>query len=63
MINPKEFIGNNSKAPEPKPELETVGGSFVCQDCLETVKQATLDEDTMSLFYTCSIGHSNEASL
>ena len=63
MIDPTQFIGNNAKAPEPEPELETVGGSFVCQDCLQTVKQATLNEDTMSLFYTCSDGHQNEAKL
>jgi hypothetical protein len=63
MINPNDFINTSPKQEEPKEEPNMVGGTFVCQDCLVTVKEAILDEDSMTLTYTCKDGHSNEASL
>lgn len=63
MINPNEFINTAPKQEEPKEELNTVGGTFICQECLVPVKEAILNEDTMSLMYTCNDGHKNEASI
>lgn len=63
MINPNDFINIAPKQEEPEEELNTVGGTFICQECLVPVKEAILDEDSMSLRYTCKDGHKNEASL
>lgn len=63
MINPNEFINTTPKQEKPKEELNIVGGTFICQECLVPVKEAILDEDSMSLKYTCKDGHTNEASL
>jgi len=63
MINPNDFISASPKQEEAKEELNTVGGTFVCQECLVPVKEAILNEDTMTLTYTCKDGHSNEASI
>jgi hypothetical protein len=63
MINPNDFINASPKQEEPKEELNTVGGTFICQDCLVPVKQAVLDEDSMTLTYTCKDGHTSQASL
>ena len=63
MIDPNQFVNKTPKAEEPEQELETVMGTFICQECLEPVGQAVLDEDSMSLVYTCKDGHHNEASL
>ena len=62
MIDPKEFIGGKPKE-EPVEEKEMIGGTFICQECLQPVGQAILDEDSMSLVYTCKDGHVSEASL
>jgi hypothetical protein len=60
MINPSDFIKVT-----PKQEIAgaKVGGTFVCQDCLESISDAVLDEDKMILVYTCSLGHANEAKI
>jgi hypothetical protein len=63
MINPNDFISSAPKEQEPEKEVETMGGTFICQECLQPVLQAVLDEDSMSLVYTCKDGHRNEASL
>jgi hypothetical protein len=63
MINPNDFINTTPKQEEPKEELNMVGGTFICQECLVPVKEAILDEDSMTLTYTCKDGHKNEASL
>lgn len=63
MINPNDFIKTTPKQEEPKEELNTVGGTFICQECLVPVKEAILDEDTMTLTYTCNDGHNNEATI
>jgi hypothetical protein len=63
MIDPKDFVSGNKKEPEPENQLESIRGSFVCQECLETVKDALFNEDAMSLYYTCLQGHKNEATL
>jgi hypothetical protein len=63
MINPNDFINATPKQEQPEEELNTVGGTFICQECLVPVKEAILNEDTMSLTYTCKDGHANEASL
>ena len=63
MINPNDFINTSPKQEEPKEELNMVGGTFICQECLVPVKEAALDEDSMTLAYTCKDGHKNEASL
>jgi hypothetical protein len=60
MINPSDFIKVTQKQ-----EISgaQVGGTFVCQDCRESVADAVLDEDKMILVYICSSGHSNEAKI
>jgi hypothetical protein len=63
MIDPNDFINATPKQEQPEEELNTVGGTFICQECLVPVKEAILNEDTMSLMYTCKDGHANEASL
>ena len=60
MINPSDFI---KVAPKQEISGTQVGGTFVCQDCKESVADAVLDEDKMILIYTCSSGHSNEAKI
>lgn len=60
MINPSDFI---KVAPKQEINGAQVGGTFVCQDCRESVADAVLDEDKMILVYTCSFGHSNEAKI
>jgi hypothetical protein len=63
MINPNDFLNSTPKQEQPKEELNMVGGTFICQDCLTPVAQAVLDEDSMSLIYTCKDGHRSEAKL
>ena len=62
MIDPNDFIGTK----QPK-EIEedrlVVSGTFVCQECNESVNQALLNEDTMILTWTCSLSHQSKASL
>lgn len=60
MIDPREFI----KVPTPKSEEGVnVSGTFICQECMESIGFATLDEDNMELVYVCAAGHKNVASL
>ena len=60
MINPGDFIKINKVE-------ESIGakvnGTFVCQNCMEPVGEAILDEDKMVLIYKCTSGHSNEAKI
>lgn len=60
MINPGDFIKINKVE---EPTGTKVAGTFVCQDCRESVSDAALDEDKMILIYTCSSGHKNEAKI
>lgn len=60
MINPSDFI---KVTPKQEVDGAKVGGTFVCQDCLESISDAVLDEDKMILIYTCSSGHKNEAKI
>lgn len=60
MIDPKDFI-----KPKEEPKIEGLGvsGTFICQECFESVNSAILDEDKMLLVYTCTDNHVNEAKL
>lgn len=60
MINPSDFI---KVTPKQEVSGAKVGGTFVCQDCLESISDAVLDEDKMILVYTCSSNHKNEAKI
>ena len=60
MIDPNDFI---KVVPKQEPKGSEVGGTFVCQDCMEPVNDAVLDEDKMTLVYVCSSGHENEAKI
>lgn len=60
MINPGDFIKIN-KVEEPIGAKVT--GTFVCQNCMESIGFAVLDEDSMVLKYTCAAGHDNEAKI
>jgi hypothetical protein len=59
-INPNDFI--KLKNSEDTEGLK-VTGTFVCQNCMESIGFAILDEDDMILKYTCEAGHYNEAKL
>jgi hypothetical protein len=58
-IDPKDFI----RPTEPQEEGVPIGGTFVCQTCLEDTNSAVLNEDEMIIIYVCSLGHRNEATL
>lgn len=60
MINPGDFIKIN-KVEEPIGPKVT--GTFVCQNCMESIGFAVLDEESMVLKYTCAAGHDNEAKI
>lgn len=60
MIDPSEFIKPKK---EVEPEGLSVSGTFICQQCLENINDAVLDEDKMILVYVCTYGHVNEAKL
>lgn len=60
MIDPNDFI---KVTPKQEVSGAQVGGTFICQDCMESVNDAVLDEDKMTLVYTCSAGHTNEARI
>ena len=59
-INPNDFIKLKS---DDEPEGLKVTGTFVCQNCMESIGFAILDEDSMILKYTCAAGHNNESNL
>jgi hypothetical protein len=59
-INPNDFV--KLKNNEEQEGLK-VTGTFVCQNCMESIGFAILDEDSMVLKYTCAAGHNNEAKL
>jgi hypothetical protein len=59
-INPNDFV--KLKNNEEQEGLK-VTGTFVCQNCMESIGFAILDEDSMILKYTCAAGHDNEATL
>lgn len=60
MIDPRDFLK------EPDPDLIdalSATGTFICQECLDPVGTAIIDEDEMELVYVCLSGHRNVASL
>lgn len=65
MINPKDFVNVSDKInkEEVVEDVVNVTGTFICQNCLEPIGFAVLNEDTMTLTYTCAAGHENEATL
>lgn len=64
MIDPKDFVNVGEKVGKPtEEEVVNVTGTFICQSCLEPIGFATLNEDTMTLLYTCAAGHDNEATI
>jgi len=60
MIDPKEFLTTKK---EDEPQGLKVSGTFICQECYESVNAAVLDEDKMLLVYSCTLNHVNEAKL
>lgn len=61
-INPEEFIKPRTEKPA-EIGVDTVFGTFMCQDCNEHVRQAKFNEDDLLIVYTCSQNHRNEVQL
>ncbi len=60
MIDPQDFIKITNHE---EPTGARVSGTFVCQTCMESIGFAVLDEESMTMTYTCAAGHKNEAKL
>jgi hypothetical protein len=60
MIDPNDFI---KVTPKQEVSGAKVGGTFVCQECMQPTGDAVIDEDKMILVYTCPSGHANEAKI
>lgn len=62
MIDPKEFL-NKDKTEIDIDDSISVSGTFICQECNETVRNARLDEAKRKIVWQCSSNHSSEAKL
>lgn len=64
MIDPKEFLNKDKQnTQEVSDDSIAVSGTFVCQECNESVRKANLDEGKRKLVWTCSKEHYSEARL
>jgi hypothetical protein len=64
MIDPKDFLNKDKQKSEPVVDDSIpVSGTFVCQECDETVHNARLDESKRKLVWSCSQEHYSEARL
>lgn len=61
-INPEDFIKVTSERPA-EIGVDTIFGTFMCQDCNENVRQAKFNEDELLIVYVCSQNHRNEVQL
>lgn len=62
MINPKDFLNKDSSTDDVEDVIE-ISGTFLCQECSETVRSAKLNEQTRKLFWKCSNNHQSEGKL
>lgn len=62
-IDPTSFISKKPKQEESNPDAILISGSFVCQECNETCKEAKLDEAKRQIVWFCSENHRSEARL
>jgi hypothetical protein len=62
MINPKDFL-NKENTEEDVEEYIEISGTFMCQECSETVKSARLNEEKRKLIWKCSSNHQSEGKL
>ncbi len=60
-INPEDFIKSSERQADIG--VDTIFGTFMCQDCDEHLKQAKLNEDELVIVYVCSSNHRNEIKL
>ena len=63
MIDPKQFLNKDKVAQPVMDDSVEISGTFVCQECSETVHKAKLNEDKRKIVWQCSNEHYSEARL
>lgn len=63
MIDPKEFLNKDKKQEVVLEDSIEISGTFICQECNESIHKAKLNEDKRKIVWVCSEGHNSEARL
>ena len=64
MIDPKDFLNRDKKVESDiSDDSINISGTFMCQECNETVRNAKLDEVKRKIVWYCSNKHYSEARL